>query len=84
MITGEGLQILTNARHLCSECSLACHMGHPFIVVISDDTHTYCRAFGSGAVFFRFNDFGLSRPRFDRPTLRLVGTRSNRLRYHDS
>ena len=49
-ITGEGLQILTYARHslpLSFEGSLACHtycnMGHPF-------THACCRAFGSGAV----------------------------------
>ena len=41
---GEGLQILTNARHswpLSSEGSLACHTycdtGHPFIVVISEN-----------------------------------------------
>ena len=43
-ITGEVLQILTYARHLCplsSEGSLACHTycdtGHPFIMVISED-----------------------------------------------
>ena len=43
-ITGEGLQILNNARHswpLSSEGSLACHTycdtGHPFIMVISAD-----------------------------------------------
>ena len=43
-ITGEGLQILTYALHsrpLSSEGSLACHtycdMGHPFIIVISED-----------------------------------------------
>ena len=40
-VTGEGLQILTYARHLLSsEGSLACHnycdTGHPFIIVISD------------------------------------------------
>ena len=42
--TGEGLQILTYARHLgplSSEVSLTCHThcdtGHPFIMVISDD-----------------------------------------------
>ena len=44
IITGEGLQILTFARHswpLSSEGSLACHTycdtGHPFIMVISKD-----------------------------------------------
>ena len=43
-ITGEGLQILTHARHswpLSSEDSLACHTycdtGHPFIMVISEN-----------------------------------------------
>ena len=43
-IAGEGLQILTYARHLwllSSEASLACHTycdkGHPFIMVISED-----------------------------------------------
>ena len=43
-ITSEGLQILTNARHLwslSSDCSLACHTyfdtGHPFIMFISKD-----------------------------------------------
>ena len=43
-IIGEGLQILTYARHLRplnSEGSLACHTycdtGHPFIMVISED-----------------------------------------------
>ena len=42
--TGEGLQILTFARHswpLSSEGSLACHIycdtGYPFIIVISED-----------------------------------------------
>ena len=44
-IAGEGLQILTYARHswpLRSEGSLACHgycdMGHQFIMVISENT----------------------------------------------
>ena len=42
IISGEGLQILTYARHsrpLSSEGSLACHTycGHPFIIVISED-----------------------------------------------
>ena len=43
-ITDEGLQMITYARHslpLNSEGSLACHtycyMGHPFIMVISED-----------------------------------------------
>ena len=44
IIAGEGLQILTYARHswpLISEGSLACHnfcdTGHPLIMVISED-----------------------------------------------
>ena len=48
-ITGEGLQILTHARHLrplSSEgslaCSTCCDTGHPFIMVISEDPwHSY-------------------------------------------
>ena len=55
--TGEGLQILTIARHswsFRSAGSLACHtyrdMGHSFMMVSSEDrdTHTCCRAFNSG------------------------------------
>ena len=70
-IAGEGLQILTYARHswsLSNESSLACHnycdMGHPFIMVISEDprnTHTYCGAFVSGVVTTCFFDSCLSR-----------------------
>ena len=40
-VAGEGLQILTYARSLNIEGSLACHTysdtGHPFIMVISED-----------------------------------------------
>ena len=81
-ITGEGLQILTYARHswpLSSEGYLACHTycdtGHPFIKVISEDrdTHTYCRAFRSGAVTTCFHDLGLWRLGFERPTFRMRG-----------
>ena len=58
-ITFEGLQILSYDRHpwpLNSEGYLACHTycdtAHPLILVNSEDpdTHTYCRAFSSGAV----------------------------------
>ena len=63
-IANEGLQILANVRHslpLNREGSLACNtyrdIGHPFIMVISEDpahyTHTNCRAFCSGAVSTR-------------------------------
>ena len=89
-IAGEGLQILTYARHLwplSSEGSFACHIycdtGHPFIVVISEDpadTHTYCLAFGRGVVTICFN-LGLSRLGFEHPTFRLRGERSNSLRH---
>ena len=65
IIAGEGLQILTYARHLwplSSEDSLSCFTkcdtGHPFIMSspITRDTRTYCRAFGSGAVTTCFKD----------------------------
>ena len=78
-ITGEGLRILTYARHswpLSSEGSLAwhtyCDTGLPFIMVISD-THTYCRAFGSGAVTTCFYNLGMLRLKFERRTFRLQG-----------
>ena len=52
-ITGERLQILTDARHswpLSNEGYLTCHTycdtGLPFIMVIRD-THTCCRAFAT-------------------------------------
>ena len=85
-ITGEGLQILTYARHLwplSSETSLACQTGQPFIIVIFEDrdTQTYCLAFGSRAVTTCFNDLGLSRLVFEHPTFCLPGERSNRLRH---
>ena len=56
-ITGEGLQVLTYARHswqLSGEGSLACHTycdtGHPFnnCHLRGPVTHTYCRAIGNG------------------------------------
>ena len=67
-------------KAMSSEGSLACHTGYPFIMVISDDIHTYC----SGAFFFRLNDLRLSRLRFKHPTLRLLDKRSYWLRYHGS
>ena len=84
----EGLQILNYARHswpFSSEGSLACHTycdtGHPFIIVISrtSDTHTYSRAFSSGAVTTCFSDLGLSRLGFEHPIFCLRGQRSNLL-----
>ena len=65
-IAGEGLHILTYARHswlLRSEDSLAnhtyCDTGHPFIMIISEDPwHFTCWAFVSGAVNTCFYDLG--------------------------
>ena len=45
------------------------------------DTHTYCRAFGSGVFTTFFNDLGLSRLGFENSTIRLRGECSNRLRH---
>ena len=46
------------------------------------DTHTYCRAFSSGAVTTYFYDLGLSRLGFQHPSFRLRGERFNPLRHH--
>ena len=78
------LMLGTHEWPLSSEGSSACHtycdIGHPFIMVISDDPwHTDCRAFSSGAVTTCFNDLGLSRLGFDHPTFRL--RRSHPLRH---
>ena len=71
IITGEGLEILTYARHsrpLSSEGSLTCHTfcdtGHPFewSCPRTRDTNSCCRAFSNGAVTTCFNDLCLSRP----------------------
>ena len=90
-ITSEGLQILTNARHLwslSSDCSLACHTycdtRHPFIMFIFKDLwHSHpCRTLDIGAVATCFYDLGLSRLGFEHLTFPLRGKRSNRLRHH--
>ena len=87
--TNEGLQILTYPRHswpLSSEGSLACHtycdMGHPFIIVISENQwHSHlCRAFSSGTVTFCFYDLGLLWLGFEHPTFHLRNQRSKPLR----
>ena len=49
------------------------HNGH--------NTFFYFEAFGSGAVTTCFDDLGLSRQGFERPTFRLRGQRSNPLRH---
>ena len=61
---------------LSSEGSLVCHTYSPR----TRDTHTYCRAFDSGAVTTCFNYLGLSRLGFEHPTFRLWYERSNPLR----
>ena len=84
-MTFEGLQIFTYTRHLWplgSDGSLACHIycdtGHPFKMVISEDS--YCRAFGSGAVISCFTTQVCG---WDSKTqtFRLRGERSNTLRH---
>ena len=45
------------------------------------DTHTLCRAFGSGSVTTSFNDFGLSWLGFERLTFPLLGERYKPLRH---
>ena len=66
-----------------SEGSLTyCDTGHPCLLWSSArarDTHTYCRAFGSGGVTTCFYDLGLSRRGFEHPTFRSRGERSNPL-----
>ena len=56
---------------------------HPFIMVISKarDTHTCCRAIGSGAVTTCFYDWGLSRLGFEHSTFRMRGERTKRMRH---
>ena len=85
-ITGEGLQVLTYARHswpISSEGSLACHpycdTWQPFILSSSKTcvTLTYCRTFGSGAV----TTLGLFRLVFEHPTFRFRSERFNPLRH---
>ena len=82
--TGEGLQILTYARHswaLNSEGSLACHTycntGHPFIIVIFKDSwpsHLLPSVyFSNGVVTTSFYDLGLSQLGFEHLTFGLRG-----------
>ena len=87
IMTDEWLQILTYAQHLWSlsvEGSLACYTygdtGQTFIMVISNDTQTYCRAIGGGTVTTCFYDLCLWRLGFEHPTLRLRVERIYRLR----
>ena len=61
-----------------------CDRGLPFIMVISEDPwHSHLLLIVcSGAVTPCFNDFGMSRLGFEKPTLR--GERYNRLRHRGS
>ena len=88
-ISGKGLQMLTYAWHswiLRSEGILACYIycdtGHSMIKWSSPstrDTHTYCRAFSSGAFTTCLYDLGLSGLGSEHPTFRLRDERSYRL-----
>ena len=73
-IAGEGLQILTYARHLYGNSALRIHTTHhtPHTHTHTH-THTYCRAFGSGAITSYINDLRLSWLEFKYPTFRLRG-----------
>ena len=79
-VAGEELRILTYARQLSSEGSLACHTycdkGHPFIMVISEDPwHSHLLpSVSSGAVTTCFCD--LSRLGLEHSTFRLRNQRS--------
>ena len=86
-IAVEGLQILTFDRHswpLSSEGSLACRTNCDAGIHLywsyprTRDTHTFCRAFSSGAVTTCFYDLCLFRLGFEHPTFRLRGQHSNR------
>ena len=82
----EGLQILIYTRHswqLSKKGSTACHtFCDTGTSVYNDhlqrtpDTHTYCRAFRSGAVTTLFYDLGLSRLGFEHPTFCIQGKRT--------
>ena len=74
-ITSEVLQIMIYTRHswtLSSEGTLACHTyfntGHPFIMVISEDTWHSHLLLSSGAVTTCFYDLCLLRQGFGNPT----------------
>ena len=59
-----------------------CDTAHPFIMIISEDTHhTLCRAFDSVAVTTCFNNLVLLRLGFEHTTFRLWGERSKSLRH---
>ena len=91
--TGEGLQILTYARHwwpLSSEGCLACHTycdtRHPFIMVISQDPrHSNLLAsvwqWSCWHVNTCFKDLSLSQLWFEHPTFHSRVERSNPLRH---
>ena len=87
-ITGKVVLFSTFSRHSwpwSSEGSVECHSycitGHPFIILWTSprncDTHTCCRAFGSGAVTTCFNDLVLSRTRFEHSIFCMRGERSH-------
>ena len=83
--SGDGLQMLTYARHLrpsSRKGSLAkhtyCDTGHPLIMVISEDPwHSHLLP----SCHFMFYDLGLSRLGFEHPNFRVRDKRSYRLHY---
>ena len=82
-ITGEGLQILTYARHswpLSNKGISVTHLLWHGAFVYNGRlqgpvtlTQVYCGAFSSGAVTTCFYDLGMSRPEFEHPNFRLGG-----------
>ena len=89
-ITGEGLQILTYARHSWSlhiEGSLTCstdwYTWHPFTMVISEDPRRshLLTSVSSGAVTTFFTTSVMLRLEFEHQTFRLRSQRSNPLRH---
>ena len=78
IIAVEGLKILTYVQHswtLSSKGSLVCHtyfdLWHPFIMVISEDTHTYCRAFVTTCFYDRSVVAGVRTPNLPHARLTL-------------
>ena len=75
---------LTTVEQLVFKSVPQCQPGHPLIIIWSSsrtrDTHTFWRAFGSGAVTTFSGHLGLPRLGFEHPTCRMRGERSDGLR----
>ena len=76
----KGCKLFTYSRHLSNWGFLPCHnycdTGHPFIMIISEDT------WHSHLLPTCVNDLGLSRLGFKHPSFHLRGERSNTQRHH--